>query len=380
MIAIGLMSGTSADGVDAAAIELELPAALPSPAERGPLSPGVRVLRTASRAYAPSLREALLALGEGRATDARAIARLHAAVGDACADVAHDVARALRAEGLRPEVVAMHGQTVAHLPAEHATLQLGDAARVAVRCGTAVVSDFRSADVALGGQGAPLVPFADHVLFARLAPVAVLNVGGIANLTLLPTSRAEDVVAFDTGPGNMVIDAIAASGGASMDADGAGAARGRVDDAALGDALAHPFFARRGPRSTGREDFGAPFASRLHEAVCAHGGSREDALATATALTARTIADAVPLELRQAPARLLVAGGGARNPTLLARLRAALPGVAIEPTDAHGVPARYREAIAFAILGAYRLRGLPNTLPRATGATRAVSAGAVHIP
>ncbi len=364
MIAIGLMSGTSADGVDAAAIELGVPAA------------GVRLLRTASRAYAPSLREALLALGEGRATDARAIALLHAAVGDAYADLAHDLARALRAEGVRPDVVAMHGQTVAHLPAERVTLQLGDAARVAVRTGTTVVSDFRSADVALGGQGAPLVPFADVVLFGRLAPVAVLNVGGIANLTLIPSSRPEDVVAFDTGPGNMVIDAIAAG----MDTDGAGAARGRVDDGALGDALAHPFFARRGPKSTGREDFGAPFAARLDAAVRAHGGSRDDALATATALTARTIADALPPALRRAPARLLVAGGGARNPTLLGRLGAALPGIAIEPTDAHGVPASHREAVAFAIIGAYRLRGLPNTLPRATGAARTVSAGAVHIP
>ena len=367
MYVIGMMSGTSADGVDAAAVELDVPTA------------AVRVVRTLSRSYAASVREEILALGEGRATDTRAVARVHGAIGDAYADLAHDLARSLRADGVRPDVIAMHGQTVAHLPAERATLQLGDATRVAVRTGTAVVSDFRSADVALGGQGAPLVPFADLVLFRRLAPVAVLNIGGIANLTLIPTVRDDDVLAFDTGPGNMVIDAIAAGHGAAMDREGAGAARGRVDDTALREALAHPFFARTGPRSTGREDFGAAFAGRLHRAVSAHGGTRDDALATATALTARTIADAVPMEMRET-ARLLVAGGGARNPTLLARLGAALPGVAIETTDAHGVPAAYREAIAFAILGAYRLRGLPNTLPRATGATRAVSAGALHIP
>ena len=367
MIAIGVMSGTSGDGADAAAIELDVPAT------------SVRVLATASAAYPASLRDAVLALGEGQATDARAIARTHAALGDHYAAL---IARVASGLGARPEVIAIHGQTVAHLPVDHVTFQIGDAARVAHRTGVPTVSDLRSADVAAGGQGAPLVPFADHVLFARLAPVAILNLGGIANLTLIASAKAEDVVAFDTGPANMVIDGVAALAGATHDLDGAGAARGRVDDEALSEFLTHPYFTKRAPKSTGREQFGASFAKRLSDLVTRHGGTNDDALATATALTARTIASALQRESRAKFDRMLVAGGGARNPTLIKMLRAELaPDVkTVETTDAHGVPSAYREAIAFAILGAYRLRGLPNTLPRATGATRAVSGGALHLP
>ncbi|MDO8506792.1 MAG: anhydro-N-acetylmuramic acid kinase [Candidatus Limnocylindria bacterium] len=364
MIAIGLMSGTSGDGVDGAAIALDVPAT------------NVRIVATASLPYPKAIREAVLALGEGGTADAREIARLHGLLGDSYAELA---ARLCADLGLRPDVITVHGQTVAHLPDEHVTFQIGDASRVARRTGVPVVSDLRSADVAAGGEGAPLVPFADFVLFARLAPVAVLNIGGIANLTLIPTSRADDVIAFDTGPGNMIIDGVAAAIGATHDIDGRGASRGRVDDETLSEFLAHPYFARRAPKSTGREIFGAVFARRLLEIVTRHGGSHDDALATATALTARTIADGLRRESPHPASRLLVAGGGARNPTLITMLAASLP-IPIETTDAHGVPAEYREAVAFAILGAYRLRGLPNTLPRATGARLPVSGGALHIP
>jgi anhydro-N-acetylmuramic acid kinase len=368
VIAIGVMSGTSGDGADAAAIELDVPAAT------------VRVLATKSAAYPATLRDAVLALGEGGPTDARALARTHGALGDHYATL---VARLITDLGSRrPDVVAVHGQTVAHLPVDRVTLQIGDAARVAHRTAVPTVSDLRSADVAAGGQGAPLVPFADHVLFARLAPIAILNLGGIANLTLMPSAKAEDVVAFDTGPANMVIDGLAALAGGTHDLDGAGAARGRIDDEALSEFLTHPYFTKRAPKSTGREQFGASFAKRVSDLVTRHGGRSDDALATATALTARTIASALQRESRGSFERVLVAGGGARNPTLMRMLAAELaPEVKmVETTDAHGVPSAYREAIAFAILGAYRLRGLPNTLPRATGASRAVSAGALHLP
>jgi anhydro-N-acetylmuramic acid kinase len=365
MIAIGLMSGTSADGVDAAAIELDVPAT------------SVRVLHTASDGYPKALREAVLALGEGGTADAREVARVHGLLGERYAEIAARVVSALR---VKPDVITVHGQTVAHLPEERVTLQLGDAARVAQRTGIPVVSDLRSADVAAGGQGAPLVPFADHVLFARLAPVATLNLGGIANVTIIPSTGAADVVAFDTGPANMVIDGVAAAIGAAHDIDGSGAKRGTVDARALTELLAHPYFARRPPKSTGREIFGAAFSARLLELVRSHDGSHDDALATATALTARSVAAAITRSAPQGISRLLVAGGGTRNPTLMLMLEAAVAPTKVELTDAHGIPARYREAIAFAILGAYRLRGLPNTLPRATGASRAVSGGALHIP
>ncbi len=367
MIAIGIMSGTSADGADAAAIEIDVPATR------------ARVLATASAPYADELRTAVLALGEGGAMDARRVARVHAMLGDHYAELAVRLMQGLAA---KPDVVAVHGQTIAHLPPDRVTLQIGDAARVAQRTRVPTVSDLRSADVAAGGEGAPLVPFADLILFGTLAPVAVLNVGGIANLTIIPSADPDAVVAFDTGPGNMIIDAVAGLEGRTRDDDGAGARRGRVDSEALSEFLSHPYFARRAPKSTGREQFGGAFAARLAQIVARHGGSHDDALATATALTARTVADALRREARMPVPRLLVAGGGARNPTLLEMLREALaPEVrAIEPTDVHGVPSAYREAIAFAILGAYRLRGLPNTLPRTTGAARAVSGGALHLP
>src|SRR5947207_1157349 len=353
------MSGTSGDGADAALIELDVPAA------------SVRVVATASAPYPGRLRDAVLALGEGGTADAREIARLHAALGEHYASLADRVSAEAKC---RADVIAVHGQTVAHRPDEHVTLQIGDASRVARRTGVTTVSDLRSADVAAGGQGAPLVPFADLVLFGSLAPVAVLNLGGIANLTLIPRNDAEAVVAFDTGPGNMVIDGIAAIAGRTHDKDGEGARRGTVDSQTLSEFLAHPYFARRAPKSTGREEFGAAFVRRIAELVARRGGTSDDALATATELTAQTIAGGLRRESASAITRVLVAGGGARNPALMERLKDALaPEIGrIETTDAYGVPAAYREAIAFAILGAYRLRGLPNTLARATGASRPV--------
>jgi len=364
MIAIGIMSGTSGDGADAAAVQLDVPAT------------EIAVVATQSAPYPDALRDAVLALGEGKAVDARSIARTHAALGDHYAALAERVIAQL-SEGA--DVIAVHGQTIAHLPNDHVTFQIGDATRVAERTHVPTVADLRSADIAAGGQGAPLVPFADLVLFGRLAPVAVLNIGGIANVTLIARNDPSAVTAFDTGPGNMVIDGIAALTGRTHDAEGAGAARGRIDEQALSEFLAHPYFERRAPKTTGREDFGAVFASRLAGIVTRHGGGHDDALATATALTARTIAGAIRRESKAMPKEVLVAGGGARNPTLMKMLGDALE-MTVEPTDARGIPAAYREAIAFAILGAYRLRGLPNTLPRATGARRAVSGGALHLP
>ena len=361
------MSGTSADGIEAVAAEVD------------PARNSARFLAGHHSRYDDDLRADVLSAGAGVARSAHDLAALHARLGDAYADAVRSL---LAATSLTPQVIALHGQTIAHYPRERVTLQLGDAARVAVRTGIPVVCDFRSADLAAGGEGAPLVPFADHVLFAGRAPIALLNVGGIANLTLLPTSRAEDAIALDCGPGNMVVDALVAASGERFDRDGARARRGTVRPAALAAALAHPYFARRAPKSTGREEFGAPFAGTLLAEVRREGGSDDDALATAVALTARTIADALaretPLGVRWT--ELVVAGGGAANGAIMAALRAAVSPVPVRPMDELGIPAPSREALAFAVLGAYRLAGLPNTLPRCTGASRAVSAGALHMP
>jgi anhydro-N-acetylmuramic acid kinase len=360
-----MMSGTSVDGIDLAAIDLDEGSA-------------VKVLATAHHDYDDRLRERVLRAASGDPVGAAELASLHVALGDAYADAACAFIPTL---ARRPDLIALHGQTVAHLP-RSATLQLGDAARVAVRTGIRTVADFRSADIAEGGEGAPLVPFGDLVLFAGRAPVALLNLGGIANLTLIPTGRSEDVIAFDTGPANMVSDLIAQRSGRRFDERGAGAGRGRVNEDALRWALGHPYFAKRAPKSTGREEFGKPFAEQLTAQVTGAGGSSDDALATAVALTARTVADALA---RETPAgvrwrELVAAGGGARNPTLVDRLRSALSPIPLRTSDELGIPIDAREAIAFAILGAYRVRGLANTLPSATGAKRAVSGGAIHQP
>ena len=361
-----MMSGTSVDGIDIAAIDID--------------GDEIRVLSTAHRDYDDALRTRILAAASGDPLGSADIAALHVAIGNVYAQAAVEFVPTLPKY---PDVLAMHGQTVAHLP-KSATLQLGDASRVALRTGVPTVADFRSANIAAGGEGAPLVPFADFVLFGKRAPIALLNLGGIANLTLIPKTEADSVTAFDTGPANILSDLIAQQSGIKnrFDQDGSGAARGRVDERALGWAFAHEYFAKRAPKSTGREDFGKPFADELARRVTRNGGTRDDALATAIALTARTVADALKRETPHGVSwrELIVAGGGAQNPTLLKALRAAVAPLTVRTSDELGIPVTSREAVAFAILGAYRMQGKPNILPGATGASRAVSGGAIHQP
>src|SRR5207245_2040515 len=200
------------------------------------------------------------------------LASLHAALGDAYADAADAFLPSLE---VRPDLIAVHGQTVAHLPRQ-ATLQLGDASRVALRTGVITIADFRSADIAAGGEGAPLVPFANFVLFADRAPIALLNLGGIANLTLIPTDREEDVLAFDTGPANMVSDLVAEAVARRFDEGGMAAGRGNANEDALAWALGDPYFARRAPKRTGREAFGTQCAHTLVERVTGRGPYRAE--------------------------------------------------------------------------------------------------------
>jgi anhydro-N-acetylmuramic acid kinase len=368
MIAVGMMSGTSGDGINLAAIEVE-PGAHPK----------VRILATGEEKYPDAIRDAVLRAGADEPFLLSDVARLHGRLGDAYAVAAMTFITGLPK---RPDVIALHGQTVAHLPGEHTTFQIGDASRVARATGLPTVSDFRSADMAAGGEGAPLVPFSDHVLFGSRAPIAVLNLGGIGNLTLIPTASADDVIAFDTGPANMPSDAIIAPSGETFDRDGRRARAGRVNERVLAETLKHPYFARRAPKSTGREEFGRPFATQVQTAVTDDGGSLDDALATVLAVTARTIAEALA---RETPpgitwSMLAVAGGGARNATLMEALAREVAPLKVVNTDELGVPSHAREAIAFAVMGAYRIRELPNVLPSATGARQAVRGGTVHLP
>ncbi|MEJ5200508.1 MAG: anhydro-N-acetylmuramic acid kinase, partial [Anaerolineae bacterium] len=298
---------------------------------------------------------------------------------------------AIAAAGLRPDevdLIGSHGQTVWHIPTgpDASTLQLGEPAVIAEITGITTISNFRTRDMAAGGQGAPLVPYLDQLLFAHpILARAAQNIGGIANVTYLPPSSGEeagagDVIAFDTGPGNMLIDYAAgrATDGAwTYDRDGALAAQGRVDDALLDELMAEPYLKQPPPKTTGRELFGAQFGARVWERAAAAGLAACDIVATLTAFTARSIAQAYRDFLPRLPDEVIVSGGGARNPTLMAFLRAELPATRVVTSDEMGLPGDAKEAVAFAVLAYETWHGRPGNLPAATGARKAVVLGNV---
>ena len=362
LTAVGLMSGTSADGIDAALVTVT----------RDPRN--VALAHFATYPFSESLRRRVLAAAAGNA-DPAALCALDAALGKAFGEAVTRLLTEVGA-GTGVDVVASHGQTVWHAPGADpgASLQLGSPAHLAAVCGLPVVADFRNPDLAQGGQGAPLTPLFHHVLFAHPSvDRAVVNLGGIANVSLLPAGAGpEAATALDTGPANMVIDGLVAhlSGGAErMDRDGARGAAGTVHEGLLGELLKHPYFALPGPKSTGREMFGNPYLESLLRRATALGLGNNDLIATATALTARTVAD------RVAGAEVLLCGGGARNRTLVGMLRDALPGARVETAQDHGLDGDAIEAMAFAELGCRHLWREPGNLPRVTGARRAVVLG-----
>jgi anhydro-N-acetylmuramic acid kinase len=375
MRVIGLMSGTSADAVDAALVEW-------------PDDPAVRPFRLVAaceQPLEPALQDRIHALAAGRLPGPevlRELAALDVELADRFAAAASEVARAAGVPLAAVDAIASHGQTVAHHPELGASLQIGDPSRIAERTGVRTVADFRARDLAAGGEGAPLAPFFHHAVFAsadegRLA----LNLGGIANVTWLPRGGdPERVVAFDVGPANALLDGVVRKlTGERCDRDGAGARRGRVDEALLAELLDDEYLRRPPPKSTGRERYGLAEAEALAARWRAARGSPDDLLATLVAFTATSVAHAVRdfCGGAEAVARVLVGGGGARNPALMDALRAALPSAAVEPFDAAGVPADAAEAMAFSLLGRNALLGIPNHLPRCTGARRAAVLGEI---
>jgi len=363
MIAVGLMCGTSFDGIDAVRVALE---------PRG-AGYAVDTLAFATVPLDADLRARLLAAVPPARLDALAFSRLHADAGAAFA------AAAVAAGAVDADFVASHGITLAHDGAAHHTLQIGDAFRIREATGRTVVYDFRSADTAADGQGAPLVPYVDHLLLASSAETRVaLNLGGIANLSILGAGAPADaVVAFDCGPANLPIDtyvALRTDGRERFDRDGALALAGHADDALLTALLDDPFLRAVPPKSTGRERYGAPFVAGVRSRLDALPFA--DAVATLAAFTVRGVADAVR---RHAPAaaRLIVSGGGVHNRGVMAGLAAALPGVAIASSAAYGIDPDAKEAIAFALLGREALAGRAAGLPGVTGARGARVLGAI---
>jgi anhydro-N-acetylmuramic acid kinase len=372
------MSGTSADGVDVAVLRVQ----------GGSEKPSFQLLGNKHVAYPKPVRNAVLeAMNAGSACVA-GLSRLNFRLGELYADAVEKAQRGLAVRKI--DLVGCHGQTIYHQgepqpylgKAIACTWQMGEGAVLAARLGVPVVSDFRPADVAAGGKGAPLVPFLDYVVFRdRRAGRIVQNLGGIANLTAIPAAaRPQDVMAFDTGPGNMIIDQLMQIlFRKPFDRDGEVASRGKVLRPVLDDLLRHRYFSRRPPKTAGREDFGREYVEamlRRHRHT-----SKPDLIATATALTAQSIARALKTfvfgghEYRD----YVVSGGGARNKTLMRMLAQETTklGLRLRPSDDFGVPAQAKEAVAFALLAFQTWRRRPGNIPSATGAHRAAVLGKV---
>jgi len=377
----GVMSGTSLDGIDVAFADIDV-------LDASPIQPrfAARFVAQGASPYPPDLRARVERLRQGEAFPIAETCRLHYELGNVYAEA---VRQSADDNGIRLTELAgigLHGQTVWHAPpssgaAIPSTLQLGQPAVLAETLGVPIVSDFRARDLAAGGEGAPLVPFADYALFASLEETRVaLNLGGIANITYLPAGGAlTDIIAFDTGPGNLIMDGLAKSlTGELFDAGGALAAQGTVDETLLAELLSHLYFALPPPKSTGAEMFSARYAADLRER-----GARlspADLMATAAQLTVQTIAQALRDFLPQRPDRLIAAGGGVRNKSLMTRLCDTLPGIPLDSTEAFGIPPDARESLAFALLAAATLHHIPANVPTATGATGPRLLGSVTYP
>ncbi len=360
---VGLMAGTSMDGVDVALVETDGTDALRlGPTGFLPYAAEDRAVLRQAVAEAVSLTD--------RTARPGALAEAERRVTDRHAEAVEDFLRRNGLEAATLDAVGFHGQTVLHRPERALTVQIGDGAALARRLGRDVVADLRAADMAAGGQGAPLVPVY-HGALARAAglggPTLVINIGGVSNVTFLPGS-ASAPVACDTGPGNALLDDLMlARTGEAFDRDGTAAAGGRADARALAALLDHPFFDRPPPKSLDRNAFSAAPVAAL---------GLEDAAATLTAFTAESIAR-VLLRLPGRPERAVVCGGGARNPTLMAALRARLP-CPVTAAEDHGWSGDAVEAQAFAYLAVRSLDGLPLTFPGTTGCRQAVTGGVLH--
>jgi len=382
MIVAGVMSGTSADGINVALVRVTASA-------RGQAgTPSLRFLAHAEYPYPTQVRRAVLAAMNSTSACVADLARLNFLLAELYADALLATQRRLR---LKADLVGCHGQTLYHQGEAASflgrkiavTWQTGEGAVVAARVGIPVVSDFRPADMAAGGKGAPLVPFLDYLLY-RDSQVGriVQNIGGIANFTAIPAGASpKRVLAFDTGPGNMVIDAVTHRlFGKSYDRDGRIAGSGAVLDRVINDILRGPFFRCKPPKTAGREEFGREFAQ---EFIRRCGGvGKCDVVATATALTARSIADALQrfgLRSTGSYRDFIVSGGGANNPTLMAMLANELRplGLQIHSSDEFGLPSEAKEAVAFAVLAFQTWNRKPSNLPSATGAKRSAILGKI---
>ena len=372
----GLMSGTSADGIDVAVVDIE--------------GRTVRLVAFDTFAYPRALRAKVLSLCRIESSSVEKICHYNYVLGEAFAKALIDLCRITEIKLNSIHLIGSHGQTIYHNPKgkRHAgkaigsTLQIGEPSVIAEQTGITTVADFRCRDMAAGGQGAPLVPYADYFLFRhRRLSRAIQNIGGIANVTFLPAAcRSSDVIAFDTGPGNMIIDGvmgIVTNGKSRYDRDGAMARRGTVNKELLRQMLKHPFLRRRPPKSTGREQFGGDYCEQFYKKAREMSLTSEDTVATATAFTARSVAHAYSKFLTAVPDEMILCGGGAHNSILIGMLQQELQGVRITSTNEFGISVDAKEAVSFAILALATLQSRCNNMPSATGAERPVVLGKI---
>jgi anhydro-N-acetylmuramic acid kinase len=383
---IGLMSGTSADGIDAALVRIDgAPPALTAK------------LEAHHHANFPRrVREAILRIANGGQTTSAELSRLNFLLGEEFARAAIAACKEWRVKLSEIDLIGSHGQTIYHqgIPSRFlgaraiaSTLQIGEPSIIAERTGVPVVADFRPADMAAGGQGAPLVPFVDYLLYRDEARGRVaLNIGGIANVTVIPArAKPADVIAFDTGPGNMIIDALAEAatrGKARFDRDARIALAGRTIPELLAHLMRDPYLRKKPPKTAGREQFGRDYAAKILAWGKKHGAKPAGLVRTATVFTSLSIADAFRRFIfgRCKIDELIVAGGGAKNPLLMAELAALLPQLNIIPAEHFGTSAEAKEAFAFAVLAYEAYHGRANNLPSATGASHGVIMGTLVHP
>ncbi|KAA3597317.1 MAG: anhydro-N-acetylmuramic acid kinase [Candidatus Scalindua sp. AMX11] len=379
---VGLMSGTSCDGIDACLIKIE----------GSGLTTKVDFIGFETYPYSDEIREMILRSSKRETGSVDLVCRLNFTLGKLFANSVRRIAEKISIPLSEIDLVGSHGHTVYHLPAskgivninEGSTLQIGEPSVIAQETGITTIADFRTRDIAVGGDGAPLVPYTDFILLGRDGVCrAIQNIGGIANVALLPGDcDINKVIAFDSGPGNMVIDRFAekiTNGRAKFDKDGALASRGRPDQHFLDRLCAHPFVTKQPPKSTGREDFGIDFADNLYEEMKQKRLNDSDAIATVTAFTAKSISDSYrnfiqPLHRIE---EVVLGGGGVHNRTLMKFLGDYLPCMRIRQTDDFGIPADAKEAMSFALLANETVYGTPANIPSSTGAKEKVVLGKI---
>ncbi len=372
MLAVGLMSGTSLDGTDAALVEITGVGETTQ----------VKLRHFASYPFSLALKNKIKAALAVETSNVEQICSLNFELGAIFGEAVVKICQEAHVLPQDLAFVASHGQTIYHLPRPDqadlvpSTLQIGDPAMIAERAQTTVISNFREADMAVGGQGAPIVPYSEYILYRSADCTRILqNIGGIGNATVIPAGgQLRELVAFDTGPGNMVIDELCRRFyQEEYDRDGAHGSAGQVDQGVLQQLLQHPYFARPFPKTSGREDFGSEYVDRILQKYQL---SADDWIATATALTAQSIAQAVQ-QFATAKTELIIGGGGSYNPTLVKMIQAALPQVRVGIQEDYGYSSDAKEAIAMVVLGNQTWHHQPSNVPSATGAKRAVILGRI---